>query len=136
MWLDDALPQFIAHRPLNLSKTTRLGELKFECTGLTVEWITTTLRSAQYTTLRKITIVVSDRSMVIDPVEEAIRREWQDLDHLLDQLWTSRSVCPEITYKERRVANGLGELVLSLLPKLAGKGAVAGVGVYTRRSEW
>ena len=62
-----------------------------------------------------------------------VHREWQDLDHLLDQLWTSRSICPKIMYEQGEVANGLGELVLSLLPKLASKGVVKGVGEYFRR---
>ena len=69
-------------------------------------------------------------------VEEMVRQEWQDLDHLLVQLWSSRSICPKISYMERRVAKGLGKLVLSLLPNLAGKGVVSEVGGYRRRPEW
>ena len=136
LWLDDALPLLTAPSPLILSKATKLKELKFDCTGLSVEWITTTLQTIKSKKLRKITITFSSGGALISQVGEATRREWRDLDYLLVELWTSRSTLPTITYKESRRWNGLGKLVLSLLPKLAGKGAVNGVGGYCQRSEW
>ena len=122
--------------PFNLSKARKLKGVRFECTGLNVRWIAATLRTAKSTNFRNITIMVTSCVAPPNSVEEMVHREWQDLDHLLVQLWTSRLIRPKITYMERRVAKGLGKLVLSLLPNLAGKGVVSGVGKYRRRPEW
>ena len=69
-------------------------------------------------------IVVTSRGLPAEPVGETIHREWQDLDHLLDQLWTSRLVCPTITFEGNGDHVDLRRLVEILLPKLARKGAV------------
>ncbi|KAF9780889.1 hypothetical protein BJ322DRAFT_1082254 [Thelephora terrestris] len=122
--------------PLVLSEATKLQDVKFECTGLSVRWIIATLRTAKSTNLRKITITVASSATLVDPIGETVYREWQDLDHLLDQLWTSRLICPSVVYDENRVTSGLGGLVLSLLPRLASKGVVNGLGGYCQRSEW
>ncbi|KAF9780878.1 hypothetical protein BJ322DRAFT_1112270 [Thelephora terrestris] len=122
-------------KPFALSGATKLSHARFQCFGLNVRWITATLLTAQSPNLRKITIVVTSRDTPANLVGEKIRREWQDLDHLLDYLWTSRSVFPEITYSGRLVSQGFGELALRLLPKLASKGAVGRVGGCGQRSE-
>jgi hypothetical protein len=111
-------------KPLILSEATKLKDAKFLCIGLNIQWITTTLRMAKPTNLKNITITVTSGVSLVDPVGEAIRRDWQDLDHLLDQLWTSLSICPKIWYEEGWVVENFGELVLTLLPKLASKGFV------------
>lgn len=114
----------IAFRPLDLSRATKPNHVKLMCTGPNVQWVSTTLRTANSTNLQKITITIGYcGGTLANPVGEAISQEWQDLDHLLDHLWTSRSICPNIRY-----ADGFGELVPSLLPKLAGKGVINGVG--------
>ena len=118
------LTPHIVPRPLDLSEVTTLKDVMFERIWPNVQWITATLRTAKSTNLRKITITISSRGTLVHTIGETIRREWQDLDQLLDQLWTSRSICPNITYEEGGTATGSGELVLSLLPKLASKGAV------------
>ena len=47
----------------------------------------------------------------------AVRHEWRDFDSLLVQLWTSRSIRPEITF----ISFGVG-LGRALLPELTNKG--------------
>ena len=119
----------IAFGPLDLSRATKLNNVKLMCTGSNVQWITTTLRTAKSTNLQNITITIGNSGgTLVNPVGEATSHEWQDLDHLLDHLWTSRLICPNIRYAERGEADGFGELVSSLLPKLAGKGVVNRVG--------
>jgi hypothetical protein len=54
-----------------------------------------------------------------------VRQEWQELDRLLLQFWTSHSIRPRINYKTGRVGDDdLGVLAPSLLPELTRKGAV------------
>ena len=57
-------------------------------------------------------------------VWETVRREWQDLDRPLVQLWTSHSVRPRITYEVGRIGNYLGAFLPSLLPVLTRRGLV------------
>ena len=63
----------------------------------------------------------------VHPVDEAILRKWQDLDHLLVQLWTSRSILPKIRYERRDRGDDMGELAPTLLPGLTSRGAVSAV---------
>ena len=114
----------VAPRPLVLSEVVKLKDVELKCIGLNVQWITTTLRTAKPTNLRKITISITSPDRLVNPVGEMVRREWRDVDYLLDQLWASDSVLPEIMYEESETANGLGESVRSLLPELASKGVV------------
>ena len=114
----------VAPRPLVLSEVVKLKDVELKCIGLNVQWITTTLRTAKPTNLRKITITITSPDRLVNPVGEMVRREWRDVDYLLDQLWASDSVLPEIMYEESETANGLGESVRSLLPELASKGVV------------
>ncbi|KAF9780816.1 hypothetical protein BJ322DRAFT_1112217 [Thelephora terrestris] len=113
---------------LDLSEAIKLKEMRFESVGLDVRWVITALRTAKSANLQNIMIKIgSSRSTLVKTIGETLHREWEDLDHLLDQLWTSRSIRPKVTYELRRAANGLGELVQSFLPKLASKGVINGV---------
>ena len=88
-------------------------------------------RQSKY--LRQITIF---SSISFDTAEE-VRREWQDLDHLLVRLWTSRSIIPKIKYigaLERENVD-LGEVAPSLLPELVNREVVCEVGNYSELSE-
>ena len=116
----------VAPRPLVLSEAIKPKDVELKCIGLNVQWITTTLRTAKPTNLRKITITIAPPDRLVNSVNigETTRFEWRDLDNLLDQLWASHSVLPEIMYEESKIANGFGEAVRSLLPELASKGVV------------
>ena len=118
------LPLIAPPSPLVLSKATKLHDIEFRCIGQDIRWIITTLRSAETINLKQIVIVISPYSTFDNPVGEMTRQEWQELDHLLVRLWTSSSVRPVIICEERGGGNNWGEVVLSLLPQLAGKRAV------------
>ena len=85
----------VAPRPLVLSEAIKLKGVKFKCIALNVQWIVTTLRTAKPTNLRKITITITSPDRLVNPVGEMVRREWRDLDYLLDQLW------PHIRFSRR-----------------------------------
>ena len=86
-----------------------------------IGWIIAALRTIESnTTLWLITINFTPIYTHPIPVDEATRQEWQELDHLLVHLWTTRSIRPVFTYKT--VASGV--LVPELLPELTRRGAV------------
>ena len=55
----------------------------------TVQWITRTLQTAKSKYLRQITISALSPT---DPIQATVRQEWEDLDHILVQLVTLRSI--------------------------------------------
>ena len=70
-------------------------------------------RNYQVKSLRRVT--VKSRHIVVN------YREWENLDRLLAQLWTSRSIRPRIVFSTRDKMIGL---VPKLLPELSKHGAV------------
>jgi len=84
---------------LDLSKATKIKDLRFRWKRLSVQWITTTLRTIESKNLRHITIHPTSAGTI----EEAVRQEWQDLDRLLVQfcwvrflglLWLAQTLLP------------------------------------------
>ena len=110
--------------PLDLSKVTKLKRLEFQWHTSIVQWITSTIQTVESPHLRQITVAMSTSASFDYPIEEAICREWQDLDRLLFQLWTSRSILPKITYVSKWCADNLGVYESSLVPELTSRGAV------------
>ena len=104
---------------LDLSKFTKLKDVVFGCTGPDIRRVTMTLQTAQSINLEEITIR-SPRK----PILESAYREWQDLDRLLLQFWTSRSIRPRIGYKDREEGRELRYLVPGMLPELTSRGIV------------
>ena len=87
-----------------------------------------TTKTAREKTLEQITIRTV--ANFHDLIEERVHQEWQDLDHLLVELWTSHSIRPKVTpviYTGMVRGNRLSEPVESLLPELASRGAVNAV---------
>ena len=72
--------------PLVLSKILKLKDVDFLSARPSVKWITTTFQTAKAKTLWQITVRVITNFVV--PIQEMIRQEWHDLDHLLVELWT------------------------------------------------
>lgn len=108
--------------PLDLPGATKLKDLGFLMRSLNTQWITRTLQTAKSENLRNI-IIQLDESDDMMPV----RLEWQDVDDLLVELWTSRSILPGIKYNNGE--DGIWrKFVASLLPKLTGIGVVEAVG--------
>jgi hypothetical protein len=97
---------------LDLSKATKLKSLSFQCGAGTVRWITAALKTVRSKHLQQ--IVIHPYGTLVDPVEERILREWQDLDRLLAQFWTTHSIRLEIVYEVRDGRR--------LLPELARRG--------------
>ena len=108
--------------PLDLSKATKLEDVKFYSSGPNIRWIVMALKTVGAKSLRQISIHTV--AGFHDPIEETVRQEWQDLDRLLVELWTSRSIRPSVVYTEGEEGDNLTELVVNLLPELASRGAV------------
>ena len=115
---------------LDLSKATNLTHVVFRC-GRSTQWVTATIKTAKSKNLRRIT--VNSFATNMSSIEGAVYREWEDLDHLLDQLWTSRSIRPRVIYR-RGTGEGDGDLASRSLSKLTKRGFVDMV-EYKRRSE-
>ena len=57
-------------------------------------------------------------------VDETIRREWEDLDRLLVQFWTSHSIRPKVTYEPGPRRKDIRVHAPRLLPELTRRGLV------------
>ena len=82
------------------------------------------LQTIKSSNLRQITITIDSLIAFIGLIGEEILRQWRDLDRLLVQLWTSRSIIPKVAYHGYYV-DDLGDLSQSLLPELTSRGAVS-----------
>ena len=91
---------------LDLSTAMRLKDVVFGFGG-SLRWINTAIETIRSKDLRRVT--VKSRHIVVN------YREWEDLDRLLAQLWTSRSIRPRIVFSRRGKMIGL---VPKLLPEL------------------
>lgn len=111
--------------PLDLSKVTKLKDVEFRLHRPEPQWTIMSLRTAQSQNLRQITITIDSLVAFIGPVGEVIHHQWRDLDRLLVQLWTSRSIIPKVRYERRNRRDDMGDLAPSLLPELASRGAVS-----------
>jgi len=114
---------------LDLSKATKLKHLRFLRTRIksTVRWITMTLQTVDSKTLQSITI--DPHSAIPETVEEEVYQEWQDLDRLLVQFWTSHSIRPKVKYVPRwGEGRELRDDAQILLPELTKRGLVDLVG--------
>ena len=80
------------------------------------------LRTVRSRNLQQITIHLYTTSANL--ITEAVRQEWQDLDRLLLQFWTSHSICPKITYEVDKRGDDLRASAPGLLPELTKRGLV------------
>ena len=108
--------------PLDLSEATRLKDLSFQCGGPSIQRFTMALQTVQSENLEQITI--HPYATFADLTEERVRQEWQDLDRLLVQFWTLRSIRPKIKYEVGKGGNDLKAFAPSLLPELTRRGLV------------
>jgi hypothetical protein len=107
--------------PLDLSKTTKLKDISLRCNGPNFQPFAIALRTVQSKRLHQITIQLC--GVFVYPVEEAVLREWQDLDRTLVQFWTSHSIRPKIYVASGRKGDLRG-FAQSLLPELTRRGVV------------
>ena len=102
---------------LDLSKAAKLKDVEFRLRGPSINWISRALQTARSENLRQISIILS--FYLPNPDQEAVRLEWQDLDDLLVELWTTRSIRSVFTLR-----SGTGGRAKRLLPGLASRGAI------------
>ena len=85
----------------------------------TVQWVTGTLQTANSKYLQGIALSLP----FTRPVQATVRQEWEDLDHKLAQLWTTRSIRSK--FKDARMTreyrSDVGIKARALLPELASK---------------
>ena len=106
---------------LDLSKATNLKDVEFRCGRPTVQWITMALQTARSENLQQITGTIYLVGISANSIEDTVRQEWQDLDRVLVQFWTSRSIRPKLTCE---AGNSFRGLAPSLLPGLMRRGFV------------
>ena len=99
--------------PLDLSQTTKLTDIQFQCNRPNVLWVAETLRTANIDNLQKVSLYVS--SFVIALGDRY--GEWPNLDHLFVLLWYSHSLRPTLTYKPGRDYKDLADGIAMLLPE-------------------
>ena len=104
--------------PLDLSKAIKLKGVVFNYHRSNIQWITTAIKTIKSKNLQQITIFSYTRTPLSAQIKEAVHQEWQDLDHLLVQLWTSHSVRLKIMYRREEGENEARGLVQRLLPEL------------------
>ena len=87
----------------DLSELTKLKNAWFSHYRTTqkVQWITATLNTAKSTNLQEITI--QSPYDFVTPTDESVNTSWLDLDRLLIQWFTSRSIRPEIMFQKQGV---------------------------------
>ena len=107
---------------IDLSNLTKLKDLEFELFRFDVRWITATLQTANSNSLWQITI--HSDIVIFDSIGETDRQEWRELDRLLVQLWTSRSIRPKFAFTKERGRGDLGDFAPGLLPELTSRGVV------------
>jgi len=82
-----------------------------------------TLQTVDSKNLKSITIKPHDPPP--ETIEEDVYQEWQDLDRVLVQFWTSHSIRPRVVYMPRLgEGKDLGVDVPILLPELTKRGLV------------
>jgi len=119
---------------IDLSKATRLTDSVFRVGSNQVDWITTVLIKPEHRDFQQITIYLprnptlfsySDGANVRQIVGEEIFGQWLELDHMLAQLWESRSIRPKVLYY---APMGTGERITEhlgcLLPEMMGRGII------------
>ena len=120
--------------PIDLSKATRLKEVTFGIGSWGIEWVTTAVRTITpiHQDLQQISIHETHCSRFVERGTDVRRligaqtaQLWSELDHLLVQLWESRSIRPKMLYgtfpaREKAVRDLAG----CFLPEIMGRGIV------------
>ena len=109
---------------LDLSKATKLRDVAFNYLRSDIQWVTAMIKTIRSKNLQQIAIFSYERTPLSAQIKEAIHREWQDLDHLLVQLWTSHSVRLKIVYWRGEGQDEARGFAQRLLPELTRRGAI------------
>jgi hypothetical protein len=107
--------------PFDLSNLSKLREVEFRWNTPDIQFLTASLQTVKSPNLRRISITIGQFVPFLARVGRAVHREWLDLDRMLAQWWTSRSILPKIRYEWK------GDFASRLLPELTSRGAVSAV---------
>jgi len=107
----------------DLSKAQKLKNLVFVAKRTNIHWIITALQTIKSEGLRQIAVHLHT-TIFQDPTEEMDHREWQDLDRLLVQFWTSHLIRPQLVYAPNSTGRDTRDRTPSLLPELTRRGLV------------
>ena len=108
---------------LDLSKATKLKDVLFSYRR-NIQWVVTTIKTIKSKNLQQIVISSNKCIPLSGQITEAVHQEWQDLDHLLVQLWTSHSVRPKIMYRREKGEDEARGFAQRLLPELTRRGII------------
>ena len=117
---------------VDLSKLTKLKDVAFGCPD--IQRITMTLQTAESVNLEQINIY--SPADFGEPTEESAYRGWQDLDRLLLQFWTSRSIRPKIRYRQGNGGSDLRDVAPRLLPELTSRRIVDLIKIDGSLPDW
>jgi len=132
---------------IDLSKATKLRDIVFRCGSLSSEWIVMALETItpRHQNLQRISIhipqvltcAIHEDGFIIERIEEANPdTQWLDLDRLLVQFWSSRSIRPEVVYPNTKSeGNGMRDWAGYLLPEMTMRGIVDLVEESSRSEE-
>ena len=109
---------------LDLSRVESLEKIAFICKCPSAEWVLATLPTIETKSLRQISLVIPHDVIVKALDVESTRRGWLDLDRMLVQTWTSRSIRPRLMYERILEERDLGKDVARLLPESMERGTV------------
>jgi len=117
----------------NISKVTKLRDLVFRPGWETIEWITEAIRTItpEHRDLQQITVYVpyslsiSNHDTNTPQTLQATSMQWSDLDHLLVQLWESRSIRPRVGCSwSRGEGEHTDDCIAYLFPEITKRGIV------------
>ena len=101
----------------DLSKATKLRDLMFLGRRSNIHWIIAALQTVKSKDLQQITIRLHTATLR-NSTEETDLQEWQALDRLLVQIWTSHSIRPRLMYAPNSGGRDTRDRIPSLLPEL------------------
>ena len=107
----------------DLSKASKLKDLMFLVRRSNIHWIIAALQTVKSKNLEEITIRLHSTTLGNSTVEMN-HLEWQDLDRLLVQFWTSHSIRPRLVYGPNSGGWNARDHAQSLLPELTRRGLV------------
>ena len=108
---------------LDLSKAPKLKCITFLGRRSNIYWVVAALRTVESKNLQQITIRLHTATLR-NSIEETDCQEWQDLDQLLVQFWTSHSIRPQLVYSPNSGGREARDRAPRLLPELTRRGLV------------
>jgi len=105
---------------IDLSKATKLRDLRFRCRVRNVRWIIATLQTVETKNLQQIAI----RLHIAGPRDSTEGADYQALDRMLVQFWFSHLIRPRFLYILDDGGKTVRDQVSHLFPELTRKGLV------------